>query len=68
MGEIHIYKIKKNSEIFFLSACFTVKEGGNGKYLGTIMIPKARGVWKSLICVSAPKETEDVSVSLPHIG
>ena len=44
-----------------------MKKGGNSKYLGTIVIPKARGVWKSLFRVSAPKKTEDVSISLPHV-
>ena len=38
------------------------------KCLGTIMILKARGVRKSLFCVSAPKETENISISLAHIG
>ena len=59
--------MEKNSENF-LSACFTVNEDGNGKYLGTIVILKARGVRKSLFCVSAPKEMEGVNVRLPRVG
>ena len=62
-GEIFT-KLKKNF-INFFRACFTVKEGGNSKYLGTIVIPNARGAWKSLFCVTAPKEMEHMSVSLP---
>ena len=41
-----------------------MKEGGNGKNLGSIMIPKARGVGKSLFRASTPKKTEGMSVSL----
>ena len=36
--------------------------------LGNIMIPKARGVPKSLFRVSTPKEMEDIITSLPCIG
>ena len=61
------YLSKRNS-VNLLSACFTMKEGGNDKYLGTIMIPKARIIPKYLFHVSAPKETEDMSVSLPRVG
>jgi len=60
-------KFNKNS-IKFLRACFTVKEGANGKNLGSITLPKARGVPKSLFRVSIPKETEDMTASLPCIG
>ena len=66
MGEIFT-KLKKVS-VQYLSACFTVKEGVNGKYLGTIVISKTRGVWKSFFHVNASKEMEDMSVSLFHIG
>ena len=44
-----------------------MKKGGNSKNLGSIVIPKARGARKYLFCVSAHKETEDMSVSLPCI-
>ena len=42
MGEIFM-KLKKYS-VNFLSACFTMKEGGNNKTYGSIVIPKTRGV------------------------
>ena len=45
-----------------------MKEGGNAKYLGIIIILKGRGVRKSLFRVSAPKETEDMGISLSHVG
>ena len=45
-----------------------MKESDNTKNLGSIMIPKARGVPQSLFRVSTPKETENISVSLPCIG
>ena len=45
-----------------------MKENGNTKHLGGIVIPKARGVPKSLFIVSTLKETEDISVSLPCVG
>jgi len=57
-------KLNKNSVNFF-RAWFAVKEGSNG---GSIMIPKARGVPKSLFRVSTLKETEYMTVSLPCIG
>ena len=56
MGEIFM-KLKKYS-VNLLSACFTMKEGGNNKTYGSIVIPKARGVRTSLFCVSTPKEKE----------
>ena len=62
MGEIFM-KSKKFCKFFE-----HLKEGGNGKYLGSIVIRKARGVWKSLFCVSAPKGTEDMNVSLTCVG
>ena len=45
-----------------------MKESDNTKNLGSIVIPKARGVLNSLFRVSTLKETEDISVSLPCIG
>ena len=45
-----------------------MKEGDNGKTLDSTIVPKAKGVRKSLFCVSTPKEAEDMSVSLPCIG
>ena len=45
-----------------------MKESDNTKNLGSIVIPKARGVPKSLFRVSTLKETEDISVSLLCIG
>ena len=45
-----------------------MKEGDNGKNLGSIVIHKARGDQKSLFHVSTPKVTEDMSNSLPRIG
>ena len=45
-----------------------MKESDNTKNLGSIVIPKARGVPKSLFRVSTLKETEDISVSLPCVG
>jgi len=45
-----------------------VKEGANGKNLDCIIIPKARGVPKSLFRISTSKETEDMTVSLPCVG
>ena len=44
-----------------------MKESDNTKNLGSIVIPKARGVPKSLCRFSTLKETEDISVSLPCI-
>ena len=44
-----------------------MKESDNTKNLGNIVIPKARGVPKSLFRVSTLKETEDISVSLPCV-
>ena len=40
----------------------------NGSKLVSIVIPKARGVQKSLFRVGTPKEMEDMSISLPCIG
>ena len=45
-----------------------MKESDNTKRLGSIVIPKARGVPKSLFCVSTLKETEVISISVPCIG
>ena len=45
-----------------------MKEGANGRNFGSIMIPKARGVQKSLFRVSTPNETEDMSISFTHDG
>ena len=47
-----------------------MKESDNAKNLGSIVIPKARGVPKSLFGVSTLKETENISVavSLPCVG
>ena len=45
-----------------------MKESDNTKNLGSIVIPKARGIPKSLFRISTPKETEDISVSLPCVG
>ena len=42
-----------------------MKESDNTKNLGSIVIPKVRGVPKSLLRVSTLKETEDIIVSLP---
>ena len=44
-----------------------MQESDNTKNLDSIVIPKARGVPKSLFRVSTPKETEDISVSLPCV-
>ena len=57
-------------EIFwnFLSASFSMKEGANGKNLDSIVIPKARGVFKSLFHFCIPKETKRMSISLPCVG
>ena len=44
-----------------------MNESDNTKNLGSIVIPKARGVPKSLFHVSTLKETEDISISLPCI-
>ena len=41
-----------------------MKHVENGKQLGGIETPKARGVQKSLFHVRSPKESEDMSVSL----
>ena len=51
MGEIFT-KSKKLGKFFER----LLPSEGNSKYLGTIMIPKARGVQKSLFRVSAPKD------------
>ena len=45
-----------------------MKESDNTKNFGSIVIPKARGIPKSLFRVSTPKETEDISIILPCIG
>ena len=45
-----------------------MKRSDNTKNLGSMVIPKARGVPKSLSRVSTPKEMENISVSLPCIG
>ena len=45
-----------------------MKGSDNTKNFGSIVIPKARGVPKPLSHVSTPKETEDISYSLPCIG
>ena len=45
-----------------------MKEGANGRNLGSIMIPTVRRVQKSLFRVSTPNETEDMSVSLTRDG
>ena len=34
----------------------------------SIVMPKARGVPKCLFCGITPKETEDMSISLPCVG
>ena len=52
MGEIFT-KLKKKKSLIILTACFTMKEGGNSKNYGSIVIPKARGTQKSLFIVSA---------------
>ena len=44
-----------------------MKESDNTKNLGSIVIPKARGVPKSLFRVNTLKETEDISISLPCV-
>ena len=44
-----------------------MKESDKTKNLGSVVIPKARGVPKSLFHVSTLKETEGISVSLPCI-
>ena len=44
-----------------------MKESDNTNNLGSIMIPKASGIPKSLFRVSTLKETEDISVSLPCV-
>ena len=45
-----------------------MKESDNTKNLGSIVIPKTRGVPQSLFRVSTLKETEDIIVSLHCIG
>ena len=45
-----------------------MKKSDNTKHLGSIVITKAKGVTQSLFRVSNPKETEDMSISLPCIG
>ena len=45
-----------------------MKESDNAKNLDSIVIFQARRGHKSLFCVSTPKETEDMHVSLPCIG
>ena len=45
-----------------------MKESDNTTNLGSIVIPEARGIPKSLFRVSTLKETEDISVSLPCVG
>ena len=52
----------------FLSACLTMKESDNSTNYGSIMIPKARGVRKSLFRVSTSKEREAMNISLPYVG
>ena len=44
-----------------------MKESDNITNLGSIVIPKARGVPKSLFRVSTLNETEDISISLPCV-
>ena len=63
----NIYKIAKKS-VNFLSACFTMTESDSSKSYGSIMIPKAREIRKSLFRISTPKEREDLSISLPYVG
>ena len=45
-----------------------MKKGGNNTNYGSIVIPKARGVRESLFRISAPKEREDMTISLPCVG
>ena len=45
-----------------------MKQSDNIKTLGSIVIPKARGVSISLFRVSTPKETEFMSVGLLCVG
>ena len=42
-----------------------MKKGDNSKGYGSIVIPKAREVQKSLFRVSIAKERKDMSISLP---
>ena len=53
MGKIQNYKKLHN----ILSTSFALKKSANSKHLGSIMIPRARGVRRS------PKETEDMSIN-----
>ena len=45
-----------------------MKESDNTENLGSIVIPKARGVPNSLFHVSTLKETKDISIGLPCVG
>ena len=63
----NIYENEKKSVNSKALNCFTMKESDNTKNLGSTVIPKARGVPKSLFRVSTLKETEDISVSLPCV-
>jgi len=52
---------KKTCKIF--NACYTMKEGVNGKNYVTTMIPKAFGVQKKKIFFnSIPKETKNTDI------
>ena len=57
-------------EIFWniLSSSFSMKEGANGKYLDSIVIPKEIEVGKSLFHVCTLKETKSMSINLPCVG
>ena len=45
-----------------------MKESDNTNHLGSIVIPKARGVPNFLFRVSTPNETEDISIILLCVG
>jgi len=61
-------KYLQNLKIILLNTCYSMKKGANKINYGSTVIPKVRGIRKSLFRVSTVKETKDTGVCLPRVG